>query len=174
MKNKIKVIASLLIVISSLGLVACDNNNSSKTEPQILPSNSEKITNYSQLLSAFKNGDKFLVKYYINRDYSEEKLKATNQGLKSVSNSLYIHHFSSGELESNGDIQFSGSKKWVTGEVTYLHTYKYLFKASNNVSITGNDTLITMPVKSITPMESTATYDLTGNLGKSVEVYSYK
>ncbi|MFT6836059.1 MAG: hypothetical protein ACJA0H_002103, partial [Francisellaceae bacterium] len=60
------------------------------------------------------------------------------------------------------------------GGQTYLHTYKYTFKPSNDVKIMGGDTLIEIPTNASPLIKSNAKYNLLGHLGGSVEVYSYK
>jgi hypothetical protein len=174
MKKNI-ILSVLLFVSAALILSGCNSDlqDTSHQERLSIKQRADKITTYQQLLTAFENGDKFLVEFHVDKADAEQQLKEKDEGIKGVSNKLYVHRFSSGVLTDKGGIQFSGSVDWTIHHITYLHTYKYTFLPSGEVEVDGSNLVLSVPHHGGLQQNSNLDYDMTGILNESVDVYAY-
>ncbi len=173
--KKNSILSMLMCISAVLFLSGCNSglDDVSHKERLSIKQRGDEIKTYQDLLQAFKDGDKFLVEFHVDKTDAAEQQKEKDQGIKGVANQLYVHRFDSGVLTDNGGIQFSGSVDWTIHHVTYLHTYKYTFLPSGKVDVDGDNIIISIPHHSGVQQSSQNEYDLVGELGDSVVVYAY-
>lgn len=169
-----------ILLLMLLGLAGCNTDHHSdhkekiESTNQIIRNNGFEIRNYQQLKKAFKNGKNFMIQFHLGQEYTKKQFQKDHHGLDGAYHSLYVHHFSDGVMDKDGDIEFSGSTNWDIAGTYYLHTYHYIFKPSNKVLIKGSDIMTASAHRKTLANAQQHAYQFKETLNKGVKVYVYK